>query len=118
MENESTDPLEGITPVTLWVRLDSTRLAYIIAVTLSGQVNSTYPTGQFSGTPSNQLSANKSGQHHEYSQALFKPSFVEKQAGTGWHRKSALRIQRTSPVAIYRPRFCGIAITREYRESG
>ena len=36
MENESTDPLEGITPVTLWVRLGSTRLAYIIAVTLSG----------------------------------------------------------------------------------
>jgi hypothetical protein len=36
MEIESTDPLEGITPVTLWVRLDSTRLAYIIAVTLSG----------------------------------------------------------------------------------
>ena len=36
MENESTDPLEGIAPVTPWVRLDSTRLAYIIAVTLSG----------------------------------------------------------------------------------
>ena len=36
MEIEATDPLEGITPVTLWVRLDSTRMAYIIAVTLLG----------------------------------------------------------------------------------